>query len=88
MLKRLFKEIARFNESDFKTIKQWVARTTKLAPQPVSQNFDPADFVEPVPTKLIKQTDIGLVISFVALTVVLVVRISPNIFARIFAGRL
>jgi len=82
------KEIARFNESDFKTIKQWVARTTKLAPQPVSQNFDPADFVEPVPTKLIKQTDIGLVISFVALTVVLVVRISPNIFARIFAGRL
>lgn len=79
------KEIARFNETehDFKRIKTWVSRTTKLTPQPIPEEFNLVDYIEPVPTQLIKQTDIGLIVSIFSLSLILVVKISPNVFARI-----
>lgn len=78
-------EIARFNETehDFKRIKTWVSRTTKLTPQPIPEEFNLVDYIEPVPTQLIKQTDIGLIVSIFSLSLILVVKISPNVFARI-----
>lgn len=78
------KEIGRFNETehDFKNIKQWVTRITKLTPSPIPEEFNPKDYVEPVPTELVHKTDFGLILAIVSLTTVMTARISPKIFRR------
>jgi hypothetical protein len=77
-------EIGRFNETehDFKNIKQWVTRITKLTPSPIPEEFNPKDYVEPVPTELVHKTDFGLILAIVSLTTVMTARISPKIFRR------
>lgn len=82
------KEIARFNETehDLKRIKLWVSRTTKLTPVPVPKTFKVEDYMEPVPTELVRQTDIGLILSIISLSVILTLRFSPNFVARMLDG--